>query len=133
MHEIISHLYKNGIYGNWEIQSNETHTNGVARLASLFAGEFGMASWGNVLGALHDKGKESYAFQQYIKKVSGYEPNAKVPSEHHHAYVGAILARKLYGKSSENFFINQIWSHHTGLHDSDELSSERSELCKEIP
>lgn len=133
MHETISHLYIDKTNNKWVIQSNEDHTNGVAKLSSQFAGEFGMYAWGEVLGMLHDKGKESIAFQQYIKKASGYAPDAKVPPEHHHAYVGAIMAQKLYGKTLDNFFVNQIWSHHTGLHDIDELNSERSELRNEIP
>lgn len=64
---IISHLYKN-TEERWVLQSNEEHSVGVARLASHFASEFGMSEWGKVLGQLHDKGKESHAFQQHIKK-----------------------------------------------------------------
>ena len=37
-------------------------------LAARDGGEFGMSEWGKVLGQLHDKGKESHAFQQHIKK-----------------------------------------------------------------
>lgn len=133
MPKTISHLFQDGTTGKWVIQSNKDHTNGVMKLASRFADDFCMSSWGEVLGMLHDKGKESYAFQQYIKKASGCEPDAKVPSEHHHAYVGAILAREIYGRTSDNFFVNQIWSHHSGLHDFDELNSERNELNSKIP
>lgn len=77
MAEIISHIYQDNV-GRWIIQSNEEHSVGVARLAARFAGEFGMSEWGKVLGQLHDKGKESHAFQQHIKKESGYEPDIKV-------------------------------------------------------
>ena len=52
---------------------------------------------------------------------------------YHHAYIGAIIARRLYGKTADNFFVNQILSHHSGLHDSDELDGESSELKKTIP
>lgn len=127
---IISHLYQDRNDGHWEIQSNEDHSNGVAELASRFAGEFGMAPWGKLLGLLHDKGKESNAFQRHIMKESGYEPEAKVVGDYHHAYVGGIIARKLYGKAFDNFFVNQIVSHHSGLHDTDELNSI---LDKEVP
>lgn len=130
MKEIISHLYQDKSDGHWVIQSNEEHTAGVAERASQFANEFGMASWGRLLGMLHDKGKESYTFQQHIKKESGYAPETKVTGDYHHAYIGGILARELYGKSFDNFLTNQIISHHTGLHDSDELDQK---LCKEIP
>lgn len=132
MNEIISHLFKDNTDGHWVIQSNEEHTRGVAKLASKFAGEFGLSKWGKVLGDLHDKGKEANAFQQHIKKESGYAPETKVIGDYHHAYVGGIIARNLYGKSADNFFVNQILSHHSGLHDSDELDGENSELKKNI-
>ena len=132
MKEYISHIYQDKT-GHWVIQSNEDHTAGVAKLSSQFAAEFGMGVWGKVLGLLHDKGKESNAFQQHIKKESGYAPETKVIGDYHHAYIGAIIARNLYGKTANNFFVNQILSHHSGLHDSDELDGENSELKKNIP
>lgn len=120
MAELISHIYQDNV-GHWIIQSNEEHSVGVARLASRFADEFGMSEWGKVLGLLHDKGKESHAFQQHIKKESGYEPDIKVCGNYNHAFIGGVLARRLYGKSADIFFVNQIVSHHTGLHDYDEI------------
>ena len=122
MKDIISHIYKNSS-GLWIIQNNTDHLNGVAALTSEFAGEFGMAAFGKVLGMLHDKGKESKAFQQHIKKESGYDSDIKVEGNYNHAYIGGILARKIYGKSSDNFFVNQIISHHAGLYDSDEIEN----------
>lgn len=133
MRQIISHLYKAPQDGHWVIQSNEEHTNGVAERTSRFASEFGLEAWGRVLGMLHDKGKESNAFQQHIRKESGYAPEIKVVGDYHHAYIGGIIVRKLYGKSADNFLVNQILSHHSGLHDSDELDGENSELKKKIP
>lgn len=121
MKNTISHLYKTDD-GQWVIQSNEEHTAGVAARAAEFADEFGMASWGKALGLLHDKGKESKAFQQHIKKESGYDPYAIVNGNYHHAYVGGVIAHHLWGKGADNFIVNPIVSHHTGLHDSDELT-----------
>lgn len=66
----ISHIYQDQA-GHWVIQSNEVHTAGVAKLSSQFAAEFGMGAWGKVLGQFHDKGKETNAFQQHIKKYKG--------------------------------------------------------------
>lgn len=129
MKEYISHLYQDET-GHWMIQSNEEHTYGVAKLSSRFAAEFGMGVWGKVLGMLHDKGKESNAFQQHIRKESGYDPNIKVVGDYRHAFVGGVIARKLYGRTSDNFFVNPIVSHHTGLHDSDEIEGI---LEKKIP
>ena len=90
--QIISHLYKDLQNGHWVIQSNEIHTIGVAERTSLFASEFGLGAWGRVLGMLHDKGKETNAFQQHIRKESGYAPEIKVVGDYHHAYIGGILA-----------------------------------------
>ena len=120
MNEIISHIYQDS-EGHWVIQSNEEHSVGVAKLAAQFTGDFRMSKWGKVLGLLHDKGKETKAFQEHIRKESGYDSNIKVNGNFNHAYIGGIIARNLYGKSADNFFVNQIVSHHTGLHDSDEL------------
>lgn len=100
----ISHIYQVQA-GHWIIQSNEAHTAGVAKLSSQFAAEFGMGVWGKVLGQFHDRGKETNAFQQHIKKDSGFAPETKVVGDYHHAYIGAIIARNLYGKTADNFFI----------------------------
>lgn len=62
-------------------------------------------AWGKVLGQFHDRGKETNAFQQHIKKDSGFAPETKVVGDYHHAYIGAIIARNLYGKTADNFFI----------------------------
>ena len=70
---VISHIYKEN--ERWIIQSNKEHLEGVAKLASVFASEFCMSSWGKMLGMLHDIGKQSNAFQQHIKKESGYPPS----------------------------------------------------------
>ncbi len=125
---IISHLFRDKT-GEWHIQANEEHTEGVARLAADFASEFGMAEWGRAIALLHDKGKESNAFQQHIKKDSGYDITARVVGDYHHAFVGAEIAGKLYGKTAENMLVNQIYSHHTGLHDCGEML----DLGKTIP
>ena len=124
----ISHLYRDEA-GEWHIQTNEEHSEGVARLAADFASEFGMAEWGRDIALLHDKGKESDAFQQHIKRDSGYDVTAQVVGDYHHAFVGAKIADKLYGNTAENLLVNQIYSHHSGLHDCREMC----DLKKSIP
>ena len=84
--DIISHIYKDAT-GQWKIQTNAEHSNNVAKLARSFADELGMGMWGYVLGMLHDKGKESDAFQSYTRKESGYDYEAKCPLEHNHTFV----------------------------------------------
>lgn len=126
----ISHVRLNSSGEVESIQSNEEHLSGVANLAEKFANEFGMGSWGRVLGLLHDKGKERKAFQDYIKKNSGYDSTIQYPTEHTHAFVGGVIAKSLYGKTATDLLCNQIVSHHTGLHDYYEMDGI---LNKEIP
>ena len=115
---IISHLYRDSENGQWVIQTNEEHQRGVAELAAGFSGQFGLPTWGYVLGMLHDKGKERNSFQQYIRKVNDLQlTDFKHCEEHDHAFVGGILAIDFLGKDVLNLLSNQIISHHTGLHD----------------
>lgn len=127
----ISHLKLNPETNEWIFQYNEDHQNGVADLVSRFAGEFGMAEWGRVLGLLHDKGKEQKTFQQHILKDSGCEPDTIVEGDFNHAYVGALIAKHLFNNPPYYKFIdNIIMGHHRGLYD----DGEKKEFMKrDIP
>lgn len=122
--ELISHIRTNSEGEIKAYQSLEEHSLGVANYANEFANEFGMGSWGYLIGILHDKGKEKRDFQNYILDMNGI-PGHKNWTQHgkQHAYVGGIIAKKLYGLSAYNIIINQIVSHHTGLHDYDEIEN----------
>ena len=124
---VISHI--KGEPGNWSIQSNNEHQQGVASLAAKFAGTFDMGEWGRVLGLLHDIGKEKTAFQQHIMKESQYCPEAKVEGNSSHAYVGGIVASRLFPMATP-ILSNIIMGHHRGLYD----DGDWKELLKqEIP
>ena len=122
---IISHIRQS----DEAVQTNEVHQFGVAELASKFAGEFGMSEWGRVLGLLHDKGKEKKAFQQHITRESGLDPNVKVEGDYRHAYVGALVAKRLFSKLYP-LMINAIMGHHRGLYDDGEM---KEVMKMEIP
>ncbi len=110
-------------------QSNDDHQRGVAERAETFAAEFGMAEWGCVLGLLHDKGKEKKAFQQHIIKESGLNPEARVEGDFKHAYVGALIAKKLFPQ--QHLLIdNALMGHHRGLYDDGEM---KDVMKSEIP
>lgn len=126
---IISHLYRDSHTGDWIIQSNADHCEGVAKLASMFAKEFGMEGWGYLLGLLHDKGKESYAFQAHIKRESGYDVNARAEGNFNHAFVGGILSKILFEKQFP-LLANPIVGHHRGLYDLNDL---KEVLAAELP
>lgn len=90
------------------IQSNEVHQHGVAQLAEIFAGEFGMGDCARIMGLLHDKGKEQVEWQKYIQGLMQNGP--------HHAYVGACIAQKIYPNIAP-FIAQPIAGHHRGLYD----------------
>lgn len=122
----ISHIYKDG---EWHIQTNEEHCEGVAGFASEFAAEFYMAEWGRMMGLLHDRGKESNGFQAYIRRNSGYDPMASSSSRKEHSYVGAILAHR-HAYDTFYWLSNAIAGHHGGLYNIDELELK---IKEEIP
>ena len=123
----IAHIRK--VDDKWEIQSLEEHSSNVAELSSGFANAFGMGSWGKVIGLLHDIGKEQKDFQTYIKKLSGMCPELKVYNHPAHAYVGALIAKKLF-PSLYPLMANTIAGHHRGLYDDGEL---KEVMKSEIP
>lgn len=118
----ISHLFQRAD-GSWAIQSNEEHARDVARRAEEFAAGFGMPSWGRALGLLHDKGKESDAFQAYIRKTSGYDPKARWTGETWHAFVGGVLVHHIFNGAGDCLLANPVIAHHTGLYDQSEVQS----------
>lgn len=110
-------------------QTNEEHQLGVAKRAHDFAESFNMGEWGRVLGLLHDKGKEKKAFQQHIIKESGLNPTIKVEGDYRHAYVGALIAKKLFPQ--QHLLIdNPLMGHHRGLYDDGDM---KEVMKKEIP
>ena len=113
----ISHLRKsNEMSDEWMFQSNEEHSEGVAKLTASFADRIGFGDCGAVLGKLHDKGKEQKAFQSYIRKVSGYMPEFRNVERTPHAFVGALMAKQLYPQFFPLLSM-PIMAHHAGLYD----------------
>ena len=52
----------------------EAHLRSVAALSSQYASAFGASDWGQLAGLWHDLGKYSSAFQSYIARGSGFDP-----------------------------------------------------------
>ena len=96
--QYISHLKRLDIkdINSWVFQSNEVHQQGVALLTQKFASAFGCARMGYIIGQFHDIGKEQDSFQLYIRKVSGFKPDLKYTGRTPHAFIGALVVRKLY-------------------------------------
>ena len=111
---VISHIKQQD--GRWIIQSNKAHQQGVAELAARFASDFGMSEWGRVLGLLHDVGKEKTAFQNHIKKESGYDTTVSVLDDSSHAFVGGLVCQQQFPKMAP-MLANILMGHHRGLYD----------------
>lgn len=108
------------------IQTNDEHQRGVAELAGKFAADFDMAAWGEVVGLLHDKGKEKRAFQEHIMRNSGYRPEVVVNGNRDHAVVGALIAKQLFPQF-HLLMDNVLMGHHRGLYDEEECQQKLRE------
>ena len=90
----------------------------MADLAGEFASTFGHADWGRLAGLWHDLGKYSSAFQSYIARGSGFDPEAhmKAVKAGESLLAGALHAvEKLGGKGRLLAYL--IAGHHAGLPD----------------
>lgn len=101
-----------------KIQTVEEHLQGVAGLTGIYASKFGLTSCGQLAGLLHDIGKLTDGFQQYILQEKSAQ---KGPD---HSTAGAVyMNRFLSPKSSQvqrmtaQIIALAIMSHHGGLVD----------------
>ena len=107
-------------HGNWrEPHDLLEHLNGVAKRAATNAAGFGGSEWAHVAAMLHDLGKYQPDWQQYIRKASGYEPEAHIENkgDHpNHSTAGALWACDKYGTAGR-VLAYLIAGHHAGLSD----------------
>ena len=107
-----------------KIQTNDVHQQSVAEMAKAFSDEFGMGDLGEIMGLLHDKGKEQDEWQKYIQGMKNSGP--------HHAYVGACIAQKQYPTIAP-FIAQPIAGHHRGLYDYFEFKEViKTEIPKDV-
>lgn len=94
------------------------HLTKVAKKTAEFADLIG-SDWAEIAGRWHDLGKYRPAFQAYIKRDSGYDPEAHVSSEHNpktaHASTGAVYAAQQEPWGLVLAYL--IAGHHAGLPD----------------
>ncbi|MCO6429818.1 MAG: CRISPR-associated endonuclease Cas3'', partial [Deltaproteobacteria bacterium] len=112
-------------------QSIKDHLFGVARLATEVARKIGLPEAGELLGLLHDIGKYSKAFQEYIRSATGrlnpdedgYVDATAQKGKIDHSTAGAQLCwETLSMKGGHYAVLGQILalclaSHHSGLID----------------
>ena len=118
------------------LQDNKEHSVGVAEMARKFAEPFGMGDVAYLMGFLHDKGKESNAFQNHIRYAAGLDPDVLYTKEEsRHSYVGGLeLINKASSDKTKQLIVamcaNGIIGHHRGLYDYMDL---KKQFEKPIP
>lgn len=111
---LYAHSLPDGPSANWEGLAD--HLDAVARLAASFAARFGWAEVARAAGLLHDIGKVSAAFQNYLNQ--GRDPAAAKGPDHSTA---GARAAKQYGDIMGRLLAYIIAGHHAGLADFPDL------------
>lgn len=128
MKEVFLAHVKQTQQGDWEVHHLEEHLREVGRRAAEMATGFNSADWAKLAGLWHDLGKYRSAFQGYIKKESGYDPEAHIEQGRvDHSTAGAIYATE-HIKGAGQFLAYLIAGHHAGLADWDSAESGGSAL-----
>lgn len=114
-----------------EIQSLVVHLEEVSKKTGEFASKIGLKEQGELIGLLHDIGKASQEFEQYIKSAVGlinpdeddYVDAIGLKGKVDHSTAGAqLIYRSIADKGTEELFVAQVLSlclasHHSGLID----------------
>jgi CRISPR-associated endonuclease/helicase Cas3 len=105
--------------GQWDTQLLEDHLHETAKLTAIFSDEFDSGDWGYALGMVHDSGKATSEWQNYLGNKSGYneEASSETSGKVEHSGSGAKLAEEVFGKTIGRFLSYCIAGHHTGLPD----------------
>src|SRR3989304_1723695 len=114
-----------------EIQGLITHLEEVSKKTGEFASKVRLKEQGEIMGLLHDLGKASQEFEQYIKSAVGlinpdeddYVDAALKKGKVDHSTAGAqLIYRNLADKNPEGLLVAQVLSlciasHQSGLLD----------------
>lgn len=137
MTESIAHIRKS----DGKRQTVEEHLQGVKRLASIYGQTIGVEHLAGLAGVLHDMGKYSDRFREYIlEAVSHPEDTSKRGTVDHSTAGGKLLYEAFHSEGNSvpekllsEIVGNAIISHHGGLQDflSPELTSDYLNRVKE--
>lgn len=106
-----AHSVEGAPEAEWEPLSH--HLSAVGKRAALFAESFGCSPFALTMGLLHDIGKNSIAYQEYIRRPR----DLGGPKGPDHSSAGARVADQLYGPVLGRLMAFGIAGHHAGLMD----------------
>jgi len=107
------------------------HLKETSSLAGKFASKINLKKYGELMGLLHDLGKASLEFDQYIRSAAGLidpdeddyvDANGKKGKIDHSSAGAQVIYRYFSDKGAESVWVSQILSliiasHHSGLID----------------
>lgn len=133
MNEVeIAHIYKDSENNTFCIQTIEEHKVGTEEFANKFGFDFKCQSWAKAIASLHDIGKYSKEFQNYIRIRSGYSEDT-VAHRVDHSSAGAILCKTMY-PNVYPILAHCIAGHHSGLLNHQDLQERLAkQLSPDIP
>lgn len=118
--EFLAHV-KHCDDGSWSVHRLGAHLEDVAKMAGEFAAKFGNRDWGELVGYWHDLGKFHPAWQQYLRRKTGYDEDAHIENQAgrpNHSTAGAVLALDSGKQAPPSRILAYIIAgHHAGLPD----------------
>jgi len=123
MDAVYAHSLRNKPRDQWETLA--AHSACVGALAAEFAAPLGWQDVLRLAGQLHDIGKLSREFQDYIagERLSGGD----------HSSAGARIALDFYGQELGTLLATIISAHHAGLADGEELTRRMDAAARLVP
>lgn len=115
----LAHVHQDQKTNLWREHPLQEHLSGTAARADLFASSFGNGDWARLAGLWHDLGKFNPEWQIYLKKKSGYDPEAHLegaPGKMNHSTAGALHALDRLGPLGR-ILAYLVAGHHAGLPD----------------
>lgn len=112
--------------GRWRAQGLLDHLVNTGEQAAAFAQTFGADGWARLAGRLHDLGKYQPAWQDYIRRTTGFWTDQPPPRRGSisHAIVGAVHVVDRFGDIGK-LLAYPIAGHHAGLADWDSSAIQR--------